>query len=378
MKPWLGLGLGSISILPALVVGALATSGCSSSSSPPAGPGPGGGGDGGGGDAGTPGSGPLVDGGGASCPANAHETVAAKVTLTVTWPATLANAGCDKNTKPNPCTGDIEIWLLAHYDFTGGMVTGTTETCGNQTPPIPLSSTGSLSEGLPAGTQGTVQVNFLPSVWTSIIANPNVPPTQTSGVIGGWGVGSSFQINPTNSVYGLSPTSMYASASTIWPASESDISPMDITDDDKDGHPGITATPASGNGFVLPATAALMTPPTFADKLYLTLRTSLSLYGLSSTCTDLSGTVGVQTINNHVIGCELANDAGDCSMAQWDFIDSNSTVYVGPGVTIPASAMPASYTPQKISGTFTAKILSTDPDGGSIGCSDVLTAFPAQ
>ncbi len=374
MKPWLGLGLGSISILPAL---ALAMSGCSSSSAGPAAPPPPGGGDSGAGDAGTPGTGPVVDGGGASCPTNAHETVAAKVTLTVTWPATLANAGCDAKSMPKACTGDINIWLLAHYDFNGGAVTGTTETCGNQTPPIPLSTTGSLSEGLPAGTQGIVQVNFAPSVWTSIIANPNVPPTQTSGVIGGWDIGSSFQINPTNSVYGLSPTSMYANAATVWPASESDIMASDLTDDDMDGHPGITATPASGGGFVLPATAALMTPPTFADKLYLTLRTSLSLYGTSSSCTDISGTVGVQTINNHVVGCELAG-GGDCSQPQWDFIDSNSTVYIGPGVTIPASAMPASYTPQKISGTFTAKVLSTDADGGTIGCSDVLTTFPAN
>jgi hypothetical protein len=321
----------------------------------------------------------LIDGGGTACTPNPHETVGAKIALTVTWPTTLANAGCDDKSTP-PCKGTINIWLLTQYNIDSmGKVTGTTATCGNQTPPIPLTMTGTQSEGLdPSKTTAVVDVGFDPTVWANILANPKKAPTQTTGALGGWAIGSSMQINPTNSVYGLSDTSMYASATATWPGSEMDIAATDITDDDNDGFPGITGTPSTMNGDVLPSTAAQLSPPyaAQADKLFLTLRTELSLYGTSSSCTDISGTVGVQQLNNHVIGCELANDGGLCTQPQWDFIDSNTTVYLGPGVVVPPGMMAASFAPSGISGTFNAKILSTDVDGGGIQCSDVLAAFP--
>jgi hypothetical protein len=322
------------------------------------------------------GTGPDVVGTGMMCPANAHETVGAKISLTVTWPSTLANAGCDNSSKP-PCTGIINIWLLTHYDITGTAVTGTVSTCKNVTPPIPLSAVGTQSEGLdPKGPPAVVQIGFDDAVWQAIIANSMVKPTQTTGTLAGWNVGSSMRINPTNSVYGLSSTSKWASDKTTWSGSEMDIAAADITDDDNDGHPGITATPSTAAGNSLPATAALATPPgPFADKLYLALRTELSLYGKSTTCTDMDGTVGVQLLNNHVIGCELADGGGNCNMSQWDFIDSNTTVYLGPGVKIPVAqqSMPASFAPPGISGTFKAKILSTDAAGGGITCADVVS-----
>jgi hypothetical protein len=305
--------------------------------------------------------------------------VGAKIELTVTWPTTLANAGCDDKSTP-PCKGTINIWLLTQYAIdSSNKVTGTTATCGNDTPPIPLTSVGTQSEGLdPSKGPAVVLVQFPSAVWTTILANPMKTPTQTTGLLGGWNIGSSMQINPTNSVYGLSDTSMYASASTVWPGSESAIPTTDLTDDDMDGHPGITGVPSTANGDVLPATATMLSPPYApqADKLYLTLRTELQLYGTSSDCTTISGTAGVQLLNNHVIGCELANGGGECTQPQWDFIDSNTTVYLGPGVNVPAGMMPASFAPPGISGTFNAKILSTTAGGGGITCADVLTALP--
>ncbi len=62
----------------------------------------------------------------------------AKISLTVQWPQTLANAGCDNMSMPSACTGTINIWLLTHYDINGTAVTGTVDTCKNITPPIPL------------------------------------------------------------------------------------------------------------------------------------------------------------------------------------------------------------------------------------------------
>jgi hypothetical protein len=320
---------------------------------------------------------PSFEGDGGACAMNAHETVAAKIKLNVGWGLTLANAGCDSKSMP-PCSGEIDIWLLSKYDINGTSVTGTTFTCGNKTPPIPLSPAGSQSEGLPSGQQGTVQIAFDPSVWANIMANPNKAPTPVQGTIGGWNIGSTFTIEPTNSVYGLSATSTFSSSTTTWPPTQASLMASDLADDDNDGHPGITATPSNAMGFSLPSTAPAMAPPypPQADQLYVALRTELSLYGTSSSCTDVSGTVDVQLLNNHVIGCRIAGDGGACSMDQYNFIDENTTVYVGPNVTIPRSVMPPSFAPPGITGTFQAKVLSTDADAGGIDCNAVLTALP--
>ncbi len=369
MKRWILLGSCSLGVIvPALV--ALA-SGCSSSS--------------GGGEApaGSPDAGdaganaePTVAGDGAACTPNAHETVAAKVTLNVNWPATPANAGC---LTSKGCNEKIYIWLVAHYDIdsTTGKVTGTTYTCGNEAPAIPLTALGTQSEGLnPSAGMATVQITFDQKTWTQI-AN-TAPPTVTTGTIGGWNVGSSFKIDPTTSTYGLKPTSMFYGPTAVWPGSESMIPMADLADDDNDMAPGITAIPSPDNGNSLPATGLATTPPFApqADRLYLALRTELSLYGTSKSCTEIDGTATAQLFNNHVIGCRLAGDAGDCSSAQWGFVDSNSTVYLGPGVKVPAGQPTASYAPPGIHGTFVSKVISTDADAGAIDCTAVKAAVP--
>jgi hypothetical protein len=305
--------------------------------------------------------------------------VGAKITLKVQWPQTLANNGCDNMSMP-ACTGEINIWLLTHYDINGTAVTGTVDTCKNVTPPIPLTQAGTTSEGQdPSKGAAVVTTEFDDSVWTNIIANKMHVGTPTKGVIAGWNVGSSMRIEPTDSVYGVSQTSKWALDTTTWPASESDIMAADITDDDNDGHPGITTTPSMANGSVLPAAELHLSAPfgPFADKLYVALRTELQLYGVSTSCTDIKGTVGVNLLNNHVIGCELAGDGGACTQPQWDFIDSNTTVYVGEGVRIPAGTSAPSFAPPGITGTFVAKILSTDP-ASTLGCADVLKAPELQ
>src|SRR5581483_6921754 len=187
MKPWLRHGSSkAISAVVALFavggLGAAVTAGtlavgtgCSSSSDGSSSGGTSSSSGGGTGDGGAEaGTGPDVVGKGMLCPTNAHETVGAKISLTVTWPSTLANAGCDDSSKPK-CTGTINIWLLTHYDITGTAVTGTVSTCKNVTPPIPLSSVGTQSEGLdPAKGPAVVQIGFDDAVWQAIIANSMV------------------------------------------------------------------------------------------------------------------------------------------------------------------------------------------------------------
>jgi hypothetical protein len=315
----------------------------------------------------------TVEGAGAACTPQTHEVLGAKVSLDANWPATPGTVGC---AAADGCKGSLNVWLLSRFDIAGHTANGTTTTCGNQTPTITLTSLGAQSEGVQTGT-ATVSIQFPSSVWDAVAMNASKPPIAATGVLGGWNVGSSFKVNPTVAFFGLKGSSPLTSASATWPPSESAIPATDISDDDNDGHPGITATPSSMEGNSLPATALSTSPPYApqADKLYVVLRTELSLYGLATGCKDISGTARVALFNDHVIGCHVQG-GDDCTQAQWDFVDQVSPVYVGAGVTIPASVQAPSFAPAGITGTFKAKVLSNDPNGGGVDCAAVRAALP--
>jgi hypothetical protein len=332
---------------------------------------------GGGVDASYAASGPPIEGTGSPCAPNAQQVIGTKVALEVNWPATLNDQGCGPT---GGCTGTISIWLLSYYAVNGTTLTGRVDTCGYELPPLPLSATGSQAEGLPAGQTATEQIAYLQSTWSSVRANPAKAASPATGTLGGWNVGSSLYVNPVLLTYGLQSSSPFASASQAWPCSESSIAVTDISDDDNDGHPGITAVPSAASGFSLPATAVDLTAPFApqAGKLYMTLRTELQLYGTSTSCTDIAGGASATLLNSHVIGCELGSGA-ECSQSQWDFIDSNEAVYVGQGVRIPPSTCPPSFASPQIVGTFRSKILAASADGGgalAVSCADVLSALP--
>jgi hypothetical protein len=270
-------------------------------------------------------------------------------------------------------------------------ITGNTFTCGDQTPPFSLTAVGSSAgQGEPTGTTAQLQITFKPQVWDAVMAHMNGGNgTPATGAIGGWNIGSSFVINPVTSVLGLKPTSVYADPSMTWPASETSISPSDYSDDDNDGHPGITATPlgtsALSTPYVLPVTALSSPPAIAAEQLFVVTRTELALYGKSLTCTTGSGTATVKLLNNHVIGCELLGypeDAGpdadidqlcDDNMPppndiQAQFLDTNTTQYVVASgvydtVQIPSGSMPTCETVRAML-PASGGIVTTDEDGG--------------
>jgi hypothetical protein len=345
-----GLGLGHVSCGFALaIIGASAA--CSSSSSPTTPTADGGvtttveasaGVDGG-----------TVDGSGGPCPALTDEWVASFIALSVTWPEVLgANGG----------TGSIYIWLLAHYTINGSQITGTTRTCGNQTPALVLNATGAMSIGqMP----GNVQVLFQqPTSGPHAVWDPDTKTAASTGILGGWNIGSSITINPSTSAQGIASTSQYADPSTPWPKSATSFATSDIEDDDHDGNPGITLYPvddAAMNDY-LPATSTTGTAP-LTQKLFIVSRTELSLYGTSTSCTEGSGTVTVPEFNDHVIGCQDVNSTVPCTADEWQFLDGQSTVYSGAGGK-----------GSLITGTFKSLQLQPDADGGPPSCDDVVAA----
>jgi hypothetical protein len=137
----------------------------------------------------------------------------------------------------------------------------------------------------------------------------------------------------------------------------------DITDDDGDGKPGITATPRNDMGFYVPRTSLAPASSSPTDKLYVVLRTALGLYGTSTSCTDGTGTATVTHLDNHVVGCHIPDADGgagtDCDNVAYDFIDSNTTAY------------------EVTTGTYTSKQITTGTGtGGAVTCDDVLKALP--
>jgi hypothetical protein len=298
---------------------------------------------------------PPFVGPGMLCPTQSEATVATRLTLDVTWPGTTSTAAPKAGSNPQ-----LFIWLLSNYTVNGTTITGNTFTCGNETPPFSLTAVGNQAQGEPGG-MAALQITFLTPVWDAIMKKLSAGFAAT-GSIGGWNIGSSFQINPSTSVLGLLPSSTYAQPGTPWPGSETAIPASDYSDDDNDGHPGITATPlgssATSTPYVLPVTGLASPPAPAAQSLFVVTRTEISLYGESTSCTEGQGTATVSLLNNHVIGCELLGYSGDggdadtselcddgaASGSQTQFLDTNTTQY------------------QVLSGTYTS--MQITPDSG--------------
>jgi hypothetical protein len=297
---------------------------------------------------------PVISGAGAACPTLTDEWVGTLLTLDVSWaPVLAANGG----------TGTIYIWTLAHYTINGSTITGTMRTCGTQLPAIALNAPGKMALGLTT----TGPVSILDEIPTTLVFDHDAWTATTTGILGGWNVGSSLTINPTTSVQGLSATSAYADPTMAWPQSGSSIPTTDLTDDDMDGNPGITEYPLNDNsaGYYLPATGLGAGQP-LADKVFIVQRTEVTLYGTNVSCTETTGTVTVPEYNQHVVGCQV-QAGSDCTAAEWQFLDDNmttDTMYSGP-----------SGSTSIITGTFDAMQFSAE--GGAPTCDDVVAMFPS-
>jgi hypothetical protein len=298
----------------------------------------------------------TADGG---CPTQQSITLGVHINFSVTWPASTAS---------NQGTGPVDIWLLSNQ--TGNtMFTGMAKTCGTNLPPIALNVTGAAAVCAPGMTCPTnVQIQFNTSEWdTDITRTFPLSGTQT-----GWNPGDTLTTTPSLGVLGLTNTA--GGASVSWPpycASNcactgtgtgssaaftgtcGAFAGSDITDDDGDGLPGITASPLNNSMFSLPpTTVTLFSVPPLADKVYIVSRNQIALSGMRmSSCTEGSGTSTISLFDNHVVGCHVASPAAACTSAQVSFLDQNRTIY-GPNANNVASSS------SPIMGTVTIRQMS--------------------
>jgi hypothetical protein len=292
-----------------------------------------------GGSSSTSGGSPGSSGSGGCQPASSL-TLAANITIAVTWPGTTAG---------NSGSGDVHLWLLSKFAANGNDFTGTNQTCALSLPDLALNALGSVAAG-----GGKVQIQIPASVW----AKPSMPTFPATGSVGGWDLGASITINQVLALVGLSLPAGTDPLGFAWPASSwSFPSGTTFPDHDGDMNPGITASPLSGGGYVLPPTAVgLIGSAPAADEVYIASRTTIALSGQWTSCTDQSGTATVSQFDNHVVGCHIKGGSTcttNAANTQADFLDQNRTVYT-PGAA-----------------TFVGKTL---PDTAT--CADVIAALP--
>jgi hypothetical protein len=255
---------------------------------------------------------------GEGCAERTSFVLGAHITVGVSWPGTLGTAAG---------SGEFNLWNLYRVSVDGDTVTTSISPCGSELPPLTFSA-------LVGGGQSLIEIPT--GVWDI----PDFPRFAGTGSIAGFEPGSAFSTTPAVSLVGLT----MADPAAQWPDSYTDVT---TTDPDADGNPGITAIPASGDGFTSPP-VSIIGPR--VDQLNIVSRTATLLDGTFSSCTELSGAATLALFDNHVVGCRTV-DGDACNDAQTDFVDSNRTVYeVQEG------------------GTFSARIL----DEGAT-CADVRT-----
>jgi len=283
-------------------------------------------------------SGSNYDGG--ACQTATSLTVAANISIAVTWPATTAGNGG---------SGTVHVWLLSKFTANGNQLSGTSQTCGLSLPDLQLNALGSIAAG-----GSKVQIQIPATVWSA----PSMPTYTSTGSQTGWGPPSTVSISPTLALIGLALPSGTDPATYAWPSSSwSFPSGTTFPDGDGDGNPGITASPLSGSGYVYPPTAiGLGGSAPGADKAYIATRTQVSLSGSWTSCSAFSGTADVTHFDNHVVGCHIHNGS-TCTTGsantQADFLDQNRTVYAPGSATFVAATLPSTGT-----------------------CADALTALP--
>ncbi|MGO9833840.1 MAG: hypothetical protein ACLP1X_06465 [Polyangiaceae bacterium] len=289
----------------------------------------------------------VPDGG---CPEQSSVVLGVHISFPVTWPASTASA---------TGTGTAQIWLLSNATSTGPgdlMFSGTTRSCGTTLPDIDLNAIGAAAVCAPGLTCPTkVQIQILPATFDKITRTFPTSGSQTS-----WNPGGTLTTTPALGLLGLSATSTFQTPGTAWPAyCASNCTPdgaftaAEVTDDDGDGNPGITANPLNNSSYTLPPTSvtAFAVPP-LADQVYIVSRNQLSITGMRMTdCNHGSGTATITLFDNHVVGCHIASPAAVCTSAQVSFLDQNRTIY-GPNANDVASqSMP-------ITGTATVQQLA--------------------
>ncbi len=234
----------------------------------------------------------------ADCPTQATGTSATKITVDLTWDATIGVLGG---------AGELVIWIKSDLTFDGNEVTGVVAPCGSYVPPV-------QANALLGGAK--VQPIIPDSLWDSGL----IPTNPAHGTVSGSNIGATITMDPSGQALGVL---MNDPLNDLWPATWQELNTVDV---DQSGWPGTTAYPAVGEGFGPPPLDIFPNGPK-ASELHLATRTVFELQGKRDTCTSAKGDVIVHHFDSHVVGC-VVEGGGPCSVGQVNFIDHNRNDYI--------------------------------------------------
>jgi hypothetical protein len=255
----------------------------------------------------------------ASCELPNMYTRAARLTLGLTWPETLAfTAGA----------GTFVMWAkVASTRSSAGALELDLRPCGALTPTM-------TATALVGGLKSSVQFPF------SAFDSPNMPVDRLAVA----------QREDRSLTFALSTVlgALLADPDGAWPSAAS-LVPFDH---DGDGLPALTAIPLEGPDYV--ATPSSVAQTEFLDRLYIAARIRLRV-SITPTCSGAAdGAIEPLGFNQSVVGCHV-KDRDDCTASETRFITNQS-----PRLTLGGS------------GTWTEVEI---PPGAS--CADVRAALPA-
>jgi hypothetical protein len=328
--------------------------------------------------------------------------IGVKITFQVEWGQGGASGTSVASDPGGPAP--VSIWLLSH-ETGGATFTGTARPCGTSLPDLELNAAGDIAVGgVALGASGLENPAITNATFDAITRTYANNGTQ------GFNIGDSITTTATLGLLGLSNSSTYDMAATAWPAycasnatctgatctggtcsggAAGPFAGTDVTDDDGDGHPGVTATPQMGtttcptyvtNTGGNPATPSspctLYQPPTAvglggsapaADKVYVVSRQRFALSGIRTDCQKGSGKASITLFDNHVVGCHVAG-GGECTSAQAQFLDQNRPVYT--------DAMNNAFSESSPPNNGTVDVYQFNADAGVPTCAMVRTQLP--
>jgi hypothetical protein len=252
-------------------------------------------------DAGTP----TCSGGACGTSCNLSGTWAAKMTVQLSWPSSIALA---------TGSGSLQIWLLMTGTQSGNSIPASLVICGITLPDFPSSSlAGNELYGL---TFPNTLFDHSP---------PFLPTVAAAMTLGGSAPGATVSVPSVAFLLGLTLASPTTAA---WPSTPETVTSADM---DADGKAGVTTPYKSGGSYLpVPVNFSKMAR---ADKAYLAARVVASMSGTLASCTSITGTATVTNFDTHILGCEYAG-GGDCTQTDSDFTDTNRPAYVAGAATI--------------------------------------------
>jgi hypothetical protein len=233
-------------------------------------------------------------------------TWAAKVIVQLSWPSSLALA---------TGSGTLDIWLLLTGTQSGNSLPSTLLPCEITIPDFPSSSVaGNELYGL---TFPNALFDHSPAF---------LPTTPAAVTLSGSAPGSTVTVPPIAFLVGVTLANPTTAA---WPSTPEMVTSNDV---DQDIKTGVTTPYKSGGSYVSVPVNVTKSPR--ADNAYLASRVVTSMSGTLASCTSIAGTATVTNFDTHILGCELAGDAGTCTQADSDFTDNNRPAYVTGAATV--------------------------------------------